>query len=276
LKNFAEEVENPKSLLNRRGAAIRDEFNHILGNVHQLLKDLEKMVLKYRSLATLEKRTWDRLRFGLKELNTIRQMLTYHTAQMELFLSSLTVGALGRIENLLEDFILEMRSGRRAPTILSIEQGGEEGAVGWRRLESDLSESGVAFKDIERHRDDIVEYLALLTVDSETPSHDAIVLPEFTSDGGVPGPTVNGQVPEDNWDSISQRMASSNNATTQKEQSRIRKLHSVILTTESVENDPSSQISTAPLDSFEENEMGVRSKVKKTRWKICETIVNHY
>jgi len=276
LKNFAEEVENPKSLLKCRGAAMRDEFNHVLGNVQQLLKELEKMVLKHRSLATLEKRTWDRLRFGMKELNTMRQKLTYHTAQMELFLSSLTVGALGRIENLLEYFVLEVRSGRRAPTILSIEQGGEEGAVGWMRLESDLFESGVAFKDIERHRDDIVEYLALLTMDSGTPSHDAIVPPEFTSDAGVPGPTVNGQLPEDNWDSISQRMASSNNATTQKELSRIRKLHSVILTTESVENDPSSQISTALSDSFEENETGVRSKVKKTRWKICETIVHHY
>jgi hypothetical protein len=271
LKNFAEEVENPKSLLNRRGVAMRDEFNHILGSVQQLLKDLEKMVLNYRSLATLEKRTWDRLRFGLKELNTIRQMLTYHTAQMELFLSSLTVGALGRIESLLEDFIVEVRSGRRAPTILSIEQGGEEGAAGWRRLESDLSESGVTFKDIERHRDDIVEYLALLTMDSEAPSHDAIVPPEFTSDGGVPGPTINDQVPEDNWDSISQRMASSNNTTTQKEQSRIRKLHSVILNTESVENDPPSRISTGSSDSFQQNEMGVRSKVKN----MIENLRNH-
>ncbi|KAF4625446.1 hypothetical protein G7Y89_g12724 [Cudoniella acicularis] len=167
-----QKVENLKSLLNRRGGAMRDEFNYILGSVQRLLKELDKMVLKYRSLATLEKRTWDQMRFGLKELNTIRQKLTYHTAQMELFLRSLTVGALGRIESLLKDFILE-------------------------RLERDLSENGVAFKDIDRHRDDIVVYLALLTTDSETQSHDSIVLSKSTSAGEIPGPTLNNQVPED-------------------------------------------------------------------------------
>ncbi len=117
-----------------------DEFKHILENVQQMLKDLEEMVLKYRSLATLEKRTWDRLRFGVKELNTIRQKLTYHTAQMELFLGSLTVGALGRIEDLLEDLVLEVSNGRRPHTILSIDLGGEEGAIAWNQLQSDLSE----------------------------------------------------------------------------------------------------------------------------------------
>jgi len=81
---LTDEVENPKSLLSRRGEAMRDEFNHILENVQKSLKDLEQMVLKYRSLETMQRRTWDRMRFGLKDLNTIRQKLAYHTAQIKL------------------------------------------------------------------------------------------------------------------------------------------------------------------------------------------------
>ena len=84
---------------------MRDEFNHILDNVRAALKGLQEMVLKYRSLGTMQKRTWDRLRFGLQELNTTRQKLIFHTAQIELFLSNVMMDAIGRIENVLEDLV---------------------------------------------------------------------------------------------------------------------------------------------------------------------------
>jgi hypothetical protein len=184
---------------------MRDEFNHILDNVRTALKDLQEMVLKYRSLGTMEKRTWDRLRFGLKELNTTRQKLMFHTAQIELFLSNVMMHAIGRIESVLEDLVREIRSGRRAPTILSIEQGGDKAVVGWTQLANDLSECGIPLPDIERYRDDIEEYLAQLTSDLDLNS--IASPPGFDADGDALGLTA-GPVPEDNWDSISQRMAS--------------------------------------------------------------------
>jgi hypothetical protein len=226
LKNLEEEVKNPKSLLNRRGDALRDEFNHILENVQTSLKDLEQMVLKYRSLGTMERRTWDRMRFGLKDLNTIRQKLAYHTAQIKLFLSTLTMSSLGRIESLLEDFIQEIRGGRRAPTLLSIDQGGDEAVVGWKQLESDLSDGGILYEDIERHRDDIEDYLAQLTMGLELSSPGSPA--ESATGGGLLRVNV-ARVPEDNWDSISQRMGANNeDATSQVEQSSISKLDMVL------------------------------------------------
>jgi hypothetical protein len=268
LKNFADEVENPKSLLNRRGTAMGDEFKHILENVQQMLKDLEEMVLKYRSLATLEKRTWDRLRFGLKGLNAIRQKLNYHTAQMELFLSSLTVGALGRIENILEDLVLEVRNGRRPPTILSIDLGGEEGAIGWNQLQSDLSEGGIALKDIDRHRDDILEYMSTITTDPETESNDAIVSSDFGEDGGGPDSIFNDQVPEDRWDSISQRIATSQNMTTFEKDPENLQLHNTISPAESVQNNVSDPASEFHPGLIEETEKDIRTEVRQTRSKI--------
>jgi hypothetical protein len=263
LKHFADEVENPKSLLNRRGAEMEDEFKHILGNVQQMLKDLEVMVLKYRSLATLEKRTWDRLRFGLKGLNTIRQKLTYHTAQMELFLSSLTVGALGRIENILEDLVLEVRNGRRPPTILSIDQVGEKGAMSWNQLQSDLSESGIALKDIDRHRDDIFEYMSTITTDPETRSDDAIVSSDFGEDGGGPDPIFNDQVPEDSWDSISQRMAISQNTKTFERIPETLQLYRNISTAALVENNVSDPTVKFYPGLIEEAEKEIRMEVRQ-------------
>jgi hypothetical protein len=220
-----DEVKNPKSLLNRCGDALRDEFNHILENVQTSLKDLERIVLKYRSLGTMERRAWDRARFGLKDLNTIRQKLTYHTAQIKLFLSTLTMSSLGRIESLLEDFIREIRGGRRARTLLSIDQGGDDAVVGWKQLESDLSEGGIPFEDIERHRDDIEEYLAQLIMGLELGS------PSSPADFAT-------GVPEGNWDSISQRMGASNeDARSQIEQSNVSKLDRVLPIKRKAEND---------------------------------------
>jgi hypothetical protein len=66
----------------------------------------------------------------------------FHTAQIEVFLSNVMMDAIGRIESVLEDLVREIRSGRRAPTILSIEQGGDEAVVGWTQLSNDLSECG--------------------------------------------------------------------------------------------------------------------------------------
>jgi len=242
---------------------MEDEFKHILGNVQQMLKDLEVMVLKYRSLATLEKRAWDRLRFGLKGLNTIRQKLTYHTAQMELFLSSLTVGALGRIENILEDLVLEVRNGRRPPTILSIDQVGEKGAMSWNQLQSDLSESGIALKDIDRHRDDIFEYMSTITTDPEIRSDDAIVSSDFGEDGGGPDPIFNDQVPEDSWDSISQRMAISQNTKTFERIPETLQLYRNISTAALVENNVSDPTVKFYPGLIEEAEKEIRMEVRQ-------------
>jgi hypothetical protein len=235
LKNLADEVGNPKSILNRRGAAMQDEFTHILENTQTSLKDLEEMVLKYRSLGTMERRTWDRLRFRLKDLNTIRQKLAYHTAQIKLFLNNLMIDSLGRIESLLEDFVKEIRSGKRAPTLLSIEQGGEEAAVGWKQLENDLSEGGIPFKDIERHREDIEEYLAKLTMNLQLKS---ISSTTESDTGGDLLANTDEQVSEENWDSISQRMATNEDAPAQMDKSNVSKLDLVPPTIETAESYP--------------------------------------
>lgn len=113
--------------------------------------------------------------------------------------------AIGRIESVLEDLVREIRSGRRAPTILSIEQGGDEAVVGSTQLSNDLSECGIPLLDIERHRDDIEEYLTQLTGDLDLNS--IASSPGFDTDSDALETTV-GPVPEDTWDSISQRMAS--------------------------------------------------------------------
>ena len=212
---------------------MRDEFNHILDNVRAALKELQEMVLKYRSLGTMQKRTWDRLRFGLQELNTTRQKLIFHTAQIELFLSNVMMDAIGRIENVLEDLVREIRSGRRAPTILSIEQGGDEAVVGWAQLANDLSECGIPLPDIERHRDDIEEYLSQLANDLDLNS--IASPPGFDTDGDALEPTA-GPAPEDNWDSISQRMAS--NGDPPSPQANLQKLGVLSAILETAESDP--------------------------------------
>jgi hypothetical protein len=109
----AEEAANPNSLINRRGTGMREEFDSIFNGVQRSLKQLEMMVVKYRSLGAMKRNKWDKLRFCSKDLSTIRQKLAFHMAHIDLFMNSLTVGSLARIEVLLEDFINEVRSGKR-------------------------------------------------------------------------------------------------------------------------------------------------------------------
>jgi hypothetical protein len=57
----------------------------ILSNISNVLGELDKMVLKYRSLGKTEKRKRDRLRFGAEDLNTLCGKLTFHTSAIVMF-----------------------------------------------------------------------------------------------------------------------------------------------------------------------------------------------
>lgn len=140
-------------------------MDNILGNISGVLEELERMVSKYRSLGKMEKRKWDRLRFGAEDLDTMRGKLTFHTSAINLFMSSLKAGSLARIELAIEELVIEVRAGRRSPTVLSVQDDSAESSDAWRELEAELLDSGVTKKDIERNRDAIRSYIKSLVSD---------------------------------------------------------------------------------------------------------------
>ena len=63
----------------------RNRYQILMDNCRVPLEDLHALLGRYESLNTQSQRTWDRMRFGLKDLAEIRQRLVEITTQLSCF-----------------------------------------------------------------------------------------------------------------------------------------------------------------------------------------------
>ncbi len=92
-------------------------------NCTEVLSQLGQLLTRYRSLGTQHERTWDHIRFGSIDIQDCRNKLTFHTAALTLFLTSLGAGCLGRIETKLDDLAAGIRAGHHESSIIDIRNG---------------------------------------------------------------------------------------------------------------------------------------------------------
>jgi hypothetical protein len=113
IKELQDEAENPDSIFNRTGARKKKELAALVQNCNGVLQRLYNLLIKYKSLGTGSKQTWDRLRWGTEQdnLTGIREKLMNHTSSLTLFLTTLGAGSLGRIEKKLDQLIEDVRAG---------------------------------------------------------------------------------------------------------------------------------------------------------------------
>ena len=167
IKELEEDARNPDSLLNREGTGRKSEIESLLRSCMTVLRELQRLVNRYKSLGTNHKRAWDRVKFGTEGIQSIREKLTFHTASITLFLTSLGTSALGRIEKKLDGLVAEIRAGKREPSILTLgeeDDDADDDSI-WRTLKSDLAEDGFTKQEIEQHKSDIISYLRALVQD---------------------------------------------------------------------------------------------------------------
>jgi hypothetical protein len=160
IKELEDEATNADSILIRAGSGKKKELEEIIKNCRAVLVQLERLLTKYQSLGTKSKRTWDRIKFGTEGLQTIREKLTFHTSSINLFLTTLGTGSLGRIEKKLEEIVEEVRAGKREPTVLTaVDHDNEEAETHWNALKGELLDDGFTRQDIEAHRGAIKAYI---------------------------------------------------------------------------------------------------------------------
>jgi hypothetical protein len=153
IKELEDEIENPDSILNRTGASKKSELGLLVKNCVSVLQQLNQLLIKYKSLGTRSKRTWDRVRFGTENLQEIRDKLMVHTSSLTLFLTTLGTGSLGRIEKKLDELIADVRAGRRADTVLSMADNEEDEAEEqWNLWKGELIEEGLSKTELEEHK----------------------------------------------------------------------------------------------------------------------------
>jgi len=83
---------------------------------------------------------------------------------LQLFMQSLSVGSLGRIEVVLDELVRDIRAGRRERSMISCAEEEDDDAdeVAWDVLERELVGEGITIQDVRIHRVDIKEYLIKL------------------------------------------------------------------------------------------------------------------
>jgi hypothetical protein len=153
IKELEDEIENPDSILNRTGAGKKSELGLLVRNCMGVLQQLNKLLIKYKSLGTGSKKAWDRLRWGTENLSDIREKLIAHTSSLTLFLTTLGTGSLGRIEKKLDELIADVQAGRREQTVLSIADDDEdESEAQWKTWKNELVDDGFTKVELEGHK----------------------------------------------------------------------------------------------------------------------------
>jgi hypothetical protein len=153
IKELEDEIENPDSIFNRTGAGKKKELGVLVQNCNGVLQRLNKLLIKYKSLGTGSKRAWDRLRWGTENLAEIREKIMSHTSSLNLFLTTLGTGSLGRIEKKLDQLIEDVRVGRREQTVLTMADNDEDEAeIQWNLWKNELVDDGFTKVELEGHK----------------------------------------------------------------------------------------------------------------------------
>lgn len=137
----------------------------LVKNCNDVLQDLNKLLIKYKSLGTASKRKWDRLKWGTENMQGIQERLMSQRSTLTLFLTTLGTGSLGRIEKKLDQLIEDVRAGRREETVLTMAIGDDdedESDVQWNILKAELFDDGLTKVEIEGHKHWIKAKLAEL------------------------------------------------------------------------------------------------------------------
>ena len=166
LRELSDEASSPTSLLHSCTKGQRDELRAIIKACKVDLKELEKVLVKYKSLNTVDPRKRDRFRFTTDKQIEMKAKLSTHAERLTLFLTHLNAGALGRIEATqamhtgsfddikakLESIHEDVRAGRKDPTLLS-------GMDDWGTLEQELVDDNITEVDVELNKDLIGDWL---------------------------------------------------------------------------------------------------------------------
>jgi hypothetical protein len=185
LRSVQEGIDDPESLLNRKGRPRKQELLDILANCRIVAVEVQELVDKHSSLnghGRTPRRVWDAYRIGSSDLDTLRGRLTFYTSTIDMFLHSLEGPALARIEGMVRLLVAKMGISQAVPgsgaksiasvastaTILSILDPDQE-AEAWEFLRAELMAEGILPSHLKTYRVEIIGYVKTLIEGVETP-----------------------------------------------------------------------------------------------------------
>ncbi|KAJ7158501.1 hypothetical protein C8R46DRAFT_235700 [Mycena filopes] len=140
-------------------------LNMLMDGCFHSLQELEALYSRYESLNTQSQRTWDRMRYGLKDLSDVRQRLISSTTMLTGFNTALLNSSTSRIEKKLTKFIVEVQAGMREGSVMSASKVASTQAATlespdvWAELRRELEDIGISALVVEERHDFIVSWL---------------------------------------------------------------------------------------------------------------------
>jgi hypothetical protein len=156
------------------------ELKKLLKGCRSLLSELDDIVKRYWGLGTSRRKHWERIRFGCRNLNALRQELVAKTTSLSAYLSVLGISSQGRIENetlpqllnKLDDLAAQMKKGDASVVSRFTSYDDDDKAV-WREFRRDLIQSGFRSADIHKYSAALKTHLRRLqhsgSLDEEDP-----------------------------------------------------------------------------------------------------------
>ena len=112
LCSLRDDLQDPDSLLNRKGEKRKDGLLSIIESAFRSLEGMEQLVDKHSSLKKdghgARRRVWDSYRMGRADVDSLRGTLTFYTSTISVFMDSLEVTAISRIERTLDKIYARM------------------------------------------------------------------------------------------------------------------------------------------------------------------------
>jgi hypothetical protein len=182
LRILSTEAATPNSPLQRGNANYRDYFT-LLDNSAAVVRQLNDVIVRFQNLGQSRRSNWDRLRLANRDLGEMRSKLTSHISLLSVFLGTINVSALGRIEqnlNTISKLAAETRAGKREGSVMTAYDDDDPGI--WREFRRELIKEGYSSDSIRKYRTQLKGHLRALHADGLL-DEDAPPLPRGSVDG---------------------------------------------------------------------------------------------
>lgn len=178
IERLEKEASKPESPINRPNDKCKKELQDIVSGCEKVLKALNSVLEKYNALSKRErsaKRLWQRVRFSngeLADMRDLREKLTYYTSALSLFVNTISMGSIGRVEQQMETAggdLMELRIAVNGITAHLLSTSSPEGSVlttyadddkaVWKEFRRELIEEGFSSSTLRKHKRLIKAYI---------------------------------------------------------------------------------------------------------------------
>ena len=170
LSRVAFEVKSPTSLLLHHDHDL-SRLREIATNCRGVVDQLATIVSKYDGIVLSRRNNWERIRFGQKNLDGIRDKLTLQITALGTYLDILGVSAIGRMDNkldgltemrnVIDGLAAEIRAGRREGSVMTTYEDDEKEV--WRQFRREMISEGFSSENFKKVRSHIRKYVKRMT-----------------------------------------------------------------------------------------------------------------